>query len=220
MVGVFSFGNKLVEERLTETYSTKRHILREAFGVLEELGFVERIPNRGVYVREPHPQEVRELYKMRALLETEASREISLPAATETIDDMRRIQEQHSHAIRNFKLRDVLHLNTEFHRIQYLACRNKTLASAIEFYATRTHLITALKFSDADAMEQVISQHEAIINAMQGNDHQVLEACVKNHFNLARVEQYEREYKLRHHDVGGTVLNAARTQSIGVRAIR
>lgn len=198
IVGVFPFGNKLVEERLTLRYETKRHLLREAFGVLEELGFVERIPNRGVHVREPHPKEVRELYKMRALLERNAAGAMELPAPLETIDKMRRIHALHSKAIREFNLRDVLHLNTEFHRTQYEICKDGTLVAAIEFYATRTHLITALKFGDAAAMENVISQHEAIIAAMEGNDHEVLKACVDRHFNLTRVAQYENEYELRH----------------------
>ena len=198
VVGAYSFGNKLVEDRLVEIYGTKRHVLREAFGHLEDLGLVERIPNRGVHVREPHPKEVRELYQLRSLLERHAAREIPLPAPQETLEEMRRIQDQHSAAIRENRFRDVLHLNTEFHRAQYSACKNETLVSAIEFYATRTHLITALKFSDPAVMERVISQHEAIIDAMRGTSHDVFEACVQNHFNMARLDQYEREYNLRH----------------------
>ncbi|MEP3278273.1 MAG: GntR family transcriptional regulator [Stappiaceae bacterium] len=202
VIGAFSFGNKLVEERLAKAYGTKRHILREAFGQLEEIGFVERIPNRGVYVRKPDPKEVRELYKLRALLETHATREMPLPAPKETTDELRRIQDRHSAAIRGLNFREVLHLNTEFHRVQYSSCQNDTLVAAIEYYATRTHLITASKFSDAAVMENVIAQHEAIIAAMKGHDHAVLAACVQNHFDMDRVDQYEREHNLRHEHQG------------------
>lgn len=198
VIGVFPFGNKLVEERLSEVYGTKRHVLRDAFSQLEELGFVERIPNRGVYVREPHPKEVRELYKMRALLEQHATRETPLPAPLKTTEKLRQIQDDHSIAIRSLNFRNVLHLNTEFHRVQFSACRNQTLVSAIEYYATRTHLITSMKFSDSAVMETVISQHEAIIEAMKNDSHSVLEACVERHFDIERVNQYERQYKLRH----------------------
>jgi len=214
VVGAYPFGNKLVEERLTETYETKRHILREAFGHLEELGFVERIANRGVFVREPDPNEVRELYKLRSLLERHAAREILLPAPKKITDEMRRIQDQHTSAIRDLRFREVLHLNTEFHRVQYSACLNETLVSAIEFYATRTHLITALKFGEPAVMEQVIFQHEDIIEATKGNDHAVLEDRVENHFNMDRVDQYEREYKVRH-DGSGTI--ETRAQPFGAR---
>lgn len=204
VVGAYPYGNKLIEERLTETYGTKRHLLREAFGVLEELGFVERIPNRGVFVRDPHPDEVRELYQLRSLLECYAVRQTSLPVTSDITDEMCRIQALHTSAIRALKFRDVLHLNTEFHRIQYSACRNETLVSAIEFYATRTHLITAMKFGDQTIMEKVISQHEAIIDAMAGDDHMALEESVRNHFYMSHLDQYEREYNLRHERNGPT----------------
>lgn len=203
-VGAFPFGTKLVEERLVEIYNVKRHTLREAFGHLEELGFVGRIPNRGVFVREPHPREVRELYSLRSLLEREAVREMRLPAPKETIEDMRRIQDMHTAAVRDLNFRDVLHLNTDFHRVQYSGCENKTLVSAIAFYATRTHQITALKFTDARAMQNVIAQHQAIIDAMTGDSAEVLEQRIDEHFNRERIDQYEREYTLRHDRGSGT----------------
>jgi DNA-binding GntR family transcriptional regulator len=219
VIGTFSFGTKLVEERLAEAYSTKRHVLRDAFSQLEEIGFVERIPNRGVIVREPHPTEVRELFKLRELLERHATREIPLPAPTQTTDRMRSIQSMHSEAIRKFDFREVLHLNTDFHRAQYSCCLNNTLVSAIEYYAIRTHLITAMKFGDASIMERVISHHEAIISAMKGNDHAILEACIVDHFDVNRVEQYEREYNLRHSHFG-TKTSLPASQTLTTRAPR
>lgn len=200
VIGVHGPGNKLVEERLAKVYDTKRHILRDAFNDLEELGLVDRIPNRGVFVREPHPREVRELYKMRTLLECSAVREMTLPAPDAILDKMREIQSRHSKAIENRQFRDVLHLNTEFHDTQYSVCQNKTLQTAIQFYATRTHQITAMKFSNGDLMDQVVMQHGAIIDAMAGTDKDLLESCVLNHFNMVQVDQYETAFQMRHGD--------------------
>lgn len=200
VVGTFSFGTKLGEEQLAERYRTKRHKLRDAFGQLEEFGFVEKIPNRGVFVREPHPDEVRELYEIREILEIHAATIISLPAPMTVIDAMRRIQDRHTAATRGANYREVLRLNTEFHRAQYSACGNTTLAAAIEDYAMRTHLITAMKFGDSKLMEEVIAQHEAIISAMKGCEHATLAEAIRSHFDMARIAQYQRQYKIRHGD--------------------
>ena len=197
-VGVYPFGQKLGEERIAKIYSAKRHTLREAFIQLEEIGFVERIPNRGVYVREPSPREVREIYEIRALLELHASSNTQLPAPTAITQELRRIQTRHTGAIRSGDFRSVLHQNIEFHRVQYSACPNTTLVAAIVDYATRTHPITAMKFVDADRMERVIEQHGSIISALEGTDRDALVAAVRAHFDLQSVDRYEQQYRIRH----------------------
>ena len=189
VIGAFAFGAKLGEAQLVERYNAKRHVLREAFGQLEELGFVEHVPNRGVFVREPHPSEFAELFEIRELLETHAAQRTSLPASQETIDALRNVQERHSAAARAAQFRTVLHLNTQFHRIQYSACGNETLANSIESYALRTHLVAANKFGSASTMEVVIAQHLDIIDAMAGNDHERLKTAIRTHFDMERVEQ-------------------------------
>ncbi|WP_417260324.1 GntR family transcriptional regulator [Celeribacter sp.] len=198
VVGTFSFGAKLGEEQLVERYGTKRHILRQAFSHLEELSFIERIPNRGVFVREPHPTEVTDLFEIRQLLETHAIKLMVLPAPEAIIEKMSEIQERHSEATRNAQYREVLHLNTEFHRVQYSHCSNAALAAAIEDYAMRTHPITAMKFGNPELMENVIEQHNNIIKAMAGTDHDALAEQIRAHFDLARIERYREQYDVRH----------------------
>ena len=197
-IGVHPFGQKLVEERIAEFYSAKRHTLREAFIQLEEIGFVERIPNRGVHVREPSPREVRETYEIRALLELHASSNTRLPAPSAITEALRSIQARHTEAIRGGEFRSVLHENTEFHRVQYSACPNATLVAAIVEYATRTHPITAMKFVDSERMERVIEQHNKIICALKGTSREVLVSVVREHFDLQSVDRYEQQYRIRH----------------------
>ncbi|MEY1556469.1 GntR family transcriptional regulator [Yoonia sp. R2331] len=198
VVGTFSFGAKLGEEQLVERYGTKRHVLRQAFSHLEELSFIERIPNRGVFVREPHPKEVADLFEIRQLLETHAIKLMVLPAPVAIIENMREIQSRHSAATRAAQYREVLHLNTEFHRAQYAHCGNAALAAAIEDYAMRTHPITAMKFGNPDLMENVITQHEGIIDAMSGSDQGALVDQIRAHFDLARIDRYREQFDLRH----------------------
>ena len=63
---VFAFRNELVEENLAQNFGVERHTVHEAFVHLEEIGLVEQIPSRGVFVREPSPKEVRDIYAVRS----------------------------------------------------------------------------------------------------------------------------------------------------------
>lgn len=197
-IGVFGFGCKLAEERLAERYGTKRHIVRDAFVHLELIGYVERIPNRGVFVNEPSPSAVRETYEVRTVLERHAARSTSLPVPAAISGQLERIQEKHTRATRDGNYRAVLQLNAEFHRVQFSACKNATLATTIKEFATSTHQITAMKFGHADDMEEVIKQHHAIIEAMKGNDIEVLVSAIMTHYNLSRVDEYAAHFRARH----------------------
>lgn len=200
VIGAFAFGAKLGEEQLVSRYKAKRHVLREAFGQLEEFGLVEHVPNRGVFVREPHPSEVQELFEIRELLEIHAAQRTELPVAPTVLEAMRKVQDRHGAAARASQFREVLHLNTEFHGIQYTACGNDLLANAIAGYALRTHLIAANKFGDASTMERVIAQHEEIIAAMADNSQTRLENAIRAHFDMDRVAQYKQQYFIKHGD--------------------
>ena len=197
-IGVFGFGSKLVEERLTQRYETKRHIVRDAFVHLELIGYVNRIPNRGVFVNEPSPTTVRETYELRTVLEKHAAKSTLLPVPEEVSNRLERIQDSHSNAIREGNYRAVLRLNTEFHNVQFSACKNEVLAATIKEFATSTHQITALKFGHAADMEEVVRQHRTIIQALKGNDNSALVEAIMTHFNLSRVDEYAARFKARH----------------------
>lgn len=219
VIGAFAFGAKLGEEQLAERYSAKRHVLREAFVQLEEFGLVEHFPNRGVFVREPHPSEFEKLFEIRELLEVHASRRTELPAKPDVIDRLRAVQDRHSKAARASLFREVLHLNTEFHGIQYSACGNDVLVNAIATYALRTHLIAANKFGDASTMERIIAQHEEIIAAMADDNHDRLEKAIKAHFDLGRVAEYRRQYQIKHGDAQPPVDKARSPLMMGAQSI-
>jgi DNA-binding GntR family transcriptional regulator len=65
-------GTKLSEQKLSDALGVSRNTLREAFTVLAGEAVVQRIPNRGVYVAAPDVEEVREIYRVRRLIEPAA----------------------------------------------------------------------------------------------------------------------------------------------------
>src|SRR5690606_39742913 len=62
-------GSKLREAVLTEEFKVSRPRLREAFGVLEDRGLIERIPNRGAVVTRLEADDIHALFEVREVLE-------------------------------------------------------------------------------------------------------------------------------------------------------
>lgn len=70
----FKPSERLVERRLCERTGVSRTCVREALRHLESEGLVERIPNRGLFVATVTPDEARQIYEVRAALESAAGR--------------------------------------------------------------------------------------------------------------------------------------------------
>jgi DNA-binding GntR family transcriptional regulator len=75
-------GERLVEEQLTRRLGISRAPLREALRLLAQQGLVEHIPRRGARVATLSPDDVRELYDVRDVLERHAVRQ-GLPVGPE-----------------------------------------------------------------------------------------------------------------------------------------
>jgi DNA-binding GntR family transcriptional regulator len=192
--GVYPGNSRLTEESLTSRFGVKRHLVREAFSHLEKMGFVQRIPNRGVVVNELKPRQVEEIYEVRVLLETGAARITPLPAPPGVVAEMERIQDSHEQAVRDGNFRRVFYLNIDFHRLQYSICPNAELASAIADFARRAHMIRALQYSDARHMQMIVRQHRAIIAALKGRSTEAYVKSVAAHFP-ASPEEYRKHFE-------------------------
>src|ERR1044071_7575938 len=83
-------GTRIVETRLAQEFGVSQAPVREALRDLELFGFVTSSPFRGPHVKEIPPEELREIYPIRAALEAVAAR-----AAATRIDDetLARLQE-------------------------------------------------------------------------------------------------------------------------------
>ncbi len=70
--GLLSPGSKLSEQQLSVALGVSRNTLREAFGTLAAESVVVRIPNRGVFVASPGVEDIREIYRVRRVIEPSA----------------------------------------------------------------------------------------------------------------------------------------------------
>ncbi|HEY3776014.1 MAG TPA: GntR family transcriptional regulator [Solirubrobacteraceae bacterium] len=70
-------GQRLAEERLARVLQVSRNTLRESFRLLAHDGLVDHVVNRGVFVRQLAEHDVRDLYRLRRMVECSALREFA-----------------------------------------------------------------------------------------------------------------------------------------------
>lgn len=93
LAGVLRPRTRLREEDLAARFGVSRNTLREAFRGLVRSGLVEHRPHRGATVAEPSPEELREVYRLRRILEPAGLSELTpeglgrLDAAATAMDE-------------------------------------------------------------------------------------------------------------------------------------
>jgi len=187
---------RLVEEDLIARFDCKRHVVRQALFQLENIGLVERIKNRGAFVKAYSPQEVEELYAMREILELAGASSIPLPAPAEMLQELDAIHRRYSAAIEQQDLRRVFRLNIAFHRTLFAATGNTYLSETINEFAQKAHGIRFTAIADQDSLKHARDEHQAMIDAIKRQDRQALCELCRQHL-IPSKERYLRMYQMR-----------------------
>ena len=190
---------RLVEEALAERFGVKRHIVREALADLERRGLIERFRNRGAMVKAYTPEEVEQLYAVRALLETSCAEMLPLPMDPARLAELEALQDEHDAAVAAQDLPRIFRLNVQFHRVLYAGCGNPYLAGVIDEFAQKTHAIRFYSVVQPETIAYARDDHRAILQAIRDGDRQSLMAICRRHLmpsKEAYIDAYRRRFGL------------------------
>jgi len=187
---------RLIEDELMRRFSVKRHVIRQILSDLEQMGLVERVPNRGALVRVYDAKDIQQLYVLRDLLETRAALLIPMPMPDADIDDLKRVQAVHDRAVASGDLGQVFRSNVEFHELLFSKTGNPHLSEAIKQFAQKTHGIRFYCLSYPGYLEQSRREHWLMIEAIEKCDPVSLSRLCGQHL-LASRECYEKAVGIR-----------------------
>jgi len=188
---------RLVEQEISQRFNTHRGDVRLAFFELEKKGIIQRIPNRGAIVRDLTPDDVREIYAVREVLETMAARIIPFPVAPGDVEELERLQQGHSAAVDAGDLRSVFYSNLHFHRVLFGLCRNTCLIETIEQCARAAYGIRSYANAFPETLERARQDHIEMIDALRGGHRAQLVALTRRHLKPspeAYIRAYERRF--------------------------
>lgn len=177
---------RLPEERLTERFGCKKHIVREALSELERMGLVERTLNKGATVRLLSHEEVRQIYSVREVLETLAAEQIPLPAPVALREELTRIQSAHGEAIERNDFSSAFRANLAFHETLFGACGNPYLVEVIRNAAKKVHGARFFTAASRPHLERARDEHWAMVKALEEADRRSLVNLCRNHLSPSR----------------------------------
>ncbi|PTE07716.1 GntR family transcriptional regulator [Mesorhizobium helmanticense] len=180
-------GARLVEDVLLARFPVSRHTIRQALYQLEKLGVVTRERNKGAAVRRLSPDEVRQIYEVRELLQRQAALMIPLPASEALIAELMEIHRAYSAHVDAHYLRGIHETNDRFHLTMLSACGNDYLVSSIDHYMRLSLPVRANSLADREELEVSRQHHWLMIEAMKRRDNWVLAQLCVDHLQPSKV---------------------------------
>ncbi|WIY23863.1 GntR family transcriptional regulator [Parasedimentitalea psychrophila] len=168
--GEYGDGDRLDEVKLAAHFGVSRTPLREAFQRLVASGLAEQIPRRGVFVRQPGPVELMEMFETMAEIEGVCGRLAAMRMSDAAIEVLAKANTRCQQAIEASDIDGYYRENEVFHHFIYQQSGN----SFLEQEALRLHRRLKpfrrhqLKFRGR--MAQSMSEHVAIVAALKQGD--------------------------------------------------
>ena len=165
VVGDLKLGEQVSEAQLAQRMGISKTPVREALVRLKVEGLVEIVPQRGTFVFKLTPEEVGQLCRYRAMVETAAMREA---ASTQPQELIARLKGHVAEMAQQEKARDLNRLSRidmNFH-FEFLACcSNPYLRAAYELI--RYQLIALRHRAPIDNM---VDSHQILIDLLEAGD--------------------------------------------------
>lgn len=177
----------LPEVELAQQLGTSRTPIREALLLLEREGLVEAVPNRGATVKMYDPQELEELYNLRAVLEGHAAR---LAATRVTERDVRRLDESVERfgklRITNEVLPELVDENFTFHDVILQAAGSERLSRMVREVTAVPLIYKSYMAYSEEHRSKVEDDHRAIADALKQGDATRAAELMQSHVLWAR----------------------------------
>jgi len=181
--GEFKGGDRLVEEELAMTIGVSRTPVREALGELAGVGVIDLKPNHGAVVRPFGPNQIRELYHVRKVLEAEAAR-----LAADRIDPaaLGEIRERHEELLRHQSRSpawsaDAMVLDEQFHELVSVSSGSQRLAEEIGRYRALVQSIREAVGNTERRQDVALLEHIKVIDELLSRQGERAAAAMDEH---------------------------------------
>lgn len=181
-VGIYRPGDRLVESELAEKFGVSRTPIREALQRLETQSLLTR-DGRSLIVASLDHNQLAELYVVRTELEGLAARLAARHAAPEEIRVLREMVEEDRGFLGNPEALSLS--NRRFHKQIHLASHNRYLVQQLDLVHRTMALLATTSLAVEGRGETALSEHDAIVVALENRDGEAAHLALKNHISKA-----------------------------------
>jgi DNA-binding GntR family transcriptional regulator len=196
--GTLPEGLRLTEVTLAERLNLSRTPVREAVKRLLIEGFLTRSPGEGLRVTGMTPDEVQQIFRMRALLESHGARRAADHATASQSAELHRlarVMTDHTPPDGEAGMEVLSAANAAFHRTIMQAARSPRLAAMLSLAVNLGLSLRTYRMYDAHDMVRQARHHHEIAEAISARDPDWAEAAMRTHVMAAAAAARKRAGK-------------------------
>jgi DNA-binding GntR family transcriptional regulator len=178
-------GDRLIEEEVAAKLGVSRTPVREALGELAALGLIHLKPNHGAVVAPFGPQQLREIYQIRRVLESEAARHAAEHVDLGTLKRIReRTQQLLQDPARSADLsEELLDLDQKFHELIACSCGSERLCAEIRRYWTLARSIGEAVGNLSHTQDRSLAEHARVMDAIVVSNNEEAAQAMADHID-------------------------------------
>lgn len=192
LTGHYAHGEHLAEEEIAESLGVSRTPVREALRRLAAEGLVEVTPNRGANVAKWNTDELREIFTLRAMLESYAVERAVGRATREDLAALGIICDRMDAVVGKPKSAKsyavIAQINREFHGALAELADSPRLNSLIESLTLVPVVLQTFRKYSPEALVRSSRHHREILDAMKARDADWAGTVMRAHILAARDE--------------------------------
>ncbi len=185
----FRPGDVLRESTVARQLGVSKTPVREALLKLEQEGLVELIPFKGAVVSGYSPEDVREVFEMRALLEGASARRVADSADPGVIGKLQENVSASQDAFEAGDLGTVVECFDAFDDMLFTQMANRRLRSLLENLQLHLRRIGKLSTEIPGRLESSIEQHREVVEALVASDPDAAEKLMRTHIESVLEDQ-------------------------------
>lgn len=172
---------RLDERKMAEQLGISRTPIREALARLEQDGFVEIQPRRGVFVRRKSLEEVLEMIVVWAALESMAARLVTENASDVEIKSLRKLAAKYSQHAARADIAEYSEANIKFHQRILELSKCSMLKSVADGLFQHMYAVRKRAMGESDRAKRSVVDHMHIIEALESRDADLAGTLVREH---------------------------------------
>lgn len=189
MTGAYASGMRLTEEQLANELGTSRTPVREAMRQLVAEGFLYFKPNSGTFVKAWTDAEVREIFDLRLLLESEVAAEAAVHIEPAQLRELATLQgdiESRGCDISEGNLARISVLNRRFHALLGAASRNTRLVAQLANCIEVPIVQKTFRQYDPQQLARSFHHHRELLDAFASKDREWAKWVMSCHIRSAK----------------------------------
>jgi DNA-binding GntR family transcriptional regulator len=177
--------SQVVEAEVAQMLGISRTPVRQALRRLELEGFLERDDRGRLLVHGLSPQEVRELFVVRQLLESFGARLAATRISDPELDRLEDLLSADVEASRSGDAEVLAESNHNLHGLIMEASRNRALVQLVRDLRVRVYGLSAFAVGRIEHRRRFLEDHTRLVRLLRDGDEEAVAALMRDHLELA-----------------------------------